>query len=69
MISMGYFLSFVAYSTNIRIILYIVISFSDSASFLEKNYCRRAGDGVAPWCYTDAELCLRDYCDVCDLGL
>ncbi|KAL5020488.1 hypothetical protein ScPMuIL_003380 [Solemya velum] len=34
---------------------------------LESNYCRNPGQGTQPWCYYDAELCLRDYCDVCGL--
>lgn len=41
---------------------------SESASFLKENFCRRAGDGLAPWCYTDEDQCSRDYCDVCNLG-
>ncbi|XP_076085356.1 uncharacterized protein LOC143056158 [Mytilus galloprovincialis] len=40
---------------------------SESASFLKENFCRRAGDGLAPWCYTDEDQCSRDYCDVCNL--
>ncbi|KAL5020485.1 hypothetical protein ScPMuIL_003377 [Solemya velum] len=39
----------------------------DFSDGLEGNYCRNPGSGYAPWCYYNAELCLRDYCDVCDL--
>ncbi|XP_070210463.1 tolloid-like protein 2 [Littorina saxatilis] len=36
---------------------------------LEANYCRNPGDGVRPWCYTNATGCERGYCDVCQLGV
>ncbi|KAJ8305874.1 hypothetical protein KUTeg_016419 [Tegillarca granosa] len=31
------------------------------------NYCRNPGDGTRPWCYTHADECLRNYCDVCNI--
>ena len=37
---------------------------------LEGNKCRNPdqGTGFYPWCYTHANGCLRNYCDVCLLG-
>ena len=39
-------------------------------SILEDNKCRNPDQatGFMPWCYTNAETCSRDYCDVCLLG-
>nr|KAG5689384.1 hypothetical protein BaRGS_017668 [Batillaria attramentaria] len=34
---------------------------------LDGNYCRNPGDGLRPWCYTNATFCQRNYCDVCQL--
>ncbi|KAK3598881.1 hypothetical protein CHS0354_036184 [Potamilus streckersoni] len=31
---------------------------------LESNYCRNPGAGNRPWCYTNVDGCIRDYCDV-----
>ena len=45
-----------------------VCVFSDLLDGLDSNYCRNPGDGIRPWCYYDANGCLRDYCDVCLLG-
>ncbi|GFO31145.1 metalloendopeptidase [Plakobranchus ocellatus] len=37
---------------------------------LDSNKCRNPDQatGFMPWCYTNAEKCLRNYCDVCLLG-
>ncbi|RUS81615.1 hypothetical protein EGW08_010628 [Elysia chlorotica] len=39
-------------------------------TILEGNKCRNPDQstGFQPWCYTDAENCIRDYCDVCLVG-
>ena len=39
-------------------------------AILEDNKCRNPdqGTGFQPWCYTDANGCLRNYCDVCLIG-
>ncbi|KAL3859382.1 hypothetical protein ACJMK2_009605 [Sinanodonta woodiana] len=31
---------------------------------LDMNYCRNPGTGNRPWCYTNVDECIRDYCDV-----
>ncbi|KAL3860807.1 hypothetical protein ACJMK2_010874 [Sinanodonta woodiana] len=31
---------------------------------LESNYCRNPGTGNRPWCFTNVDGCIRDYCDV-----
>ncbi|OWF52856.1 uncharacterized protein LOC110447211 [Mizuhopecten yessoensis] len=40
----------------------------DRFAGLEGNKCRSPGHGTRPWCYTHAEDCRRDYCDVCGTG-
>ncbi|GFS20985.1 metalloendopeptidase [Elysia marginata] len=37
---------------------------------LADNKCRNPDQrtGFMPWCYTEAENCIRDYCDVCLIG-
>ena len=37
---------------------------------LQGNKCRNPDQatGFQPWCYIDAENCVRDYCDVCLIG-
>ena len=42
--------------------------FSDFAAGLDVNYCRNPDNTAMPWCYTDANGCERDYCDVCNIG-
>ena len=42
--------------------------FSDFAAGLDVNYCRNPDNTAMPWCYTDADGCKRDYCDVCNIG-
>ena len=39
-------------------------------AILEGNYCRNPDyeTGIMPWCYYEAEKCLRNYCDPCQLG-
>ncbi|XP_035826903.1 uncharacterized protein LOC101854104 [Aplysia californica] len=37
----------------------------DALDNLEGNYCRNPGNGLRPWCYTEAVGCVRDYCEVC----
>ncbi|XP_069138876.1 uncharacterized protein [Argopecten irradians] len=41
---------------------------SDRFAGLDSNKCRSPGLGTRPWCYTQAEDCRRDYCDVCGVG-
>ncbi|PVD31017.1 hypothetical protein C0Q70_10293 [Pomacea canaliculata] len=41
---------------------------SDVTDGLVSNFCRNPGDGLQPWCYTDLNGCVRDYCDVCLYG-
>ncbi|RUS71917.1 hypothetical protein EGW08_020330 [Elysia chlorotica] len=40
------------------------------SALLEGNKCRNPdeGTGFMPWCYTKAENCIRNYCDVCLVG-
>ncbi|XP_033750083.1 uncharacterized protein LOC117334514 [Pecten maximus] len=41
---------------------------SDRFAGLDGNKCRSPGLGTRPWCYTHADDCRRDYCDVCGIG-
>jgi hypothetical protein len=45
------------------------INFRDFDDGLQKNYCRNPGHGTEPWCYVEADGCLREYCDVANLGI
>ncbi|GFO10319.1 metalloendopeptidase [Plakobranchus ocellatus] len=42
----------------------------DVAMLLDGNKCRNPdqGTGFQPWCYVQAENCIRNYCDVCLIG-
>ena len=42
--------------------------YRDFSAGLDKNYCRNPDGSDMPWCYTDLDNCLRDYCDVCNIG-
>ncbi|XP_069138877.1 protein tolkin-like [Argopecten irradians] len=41
---------------------------SDFYDGLDENYCRTPGPGLRPFCYTAAEGCVPNYCDVCGVG-
>ena len=46
----------------------VLVTFSDFAAGLDVNYCRNPDNTDMPWCYTSADGCQRDYCDVCNIG-